>query len=198
MGINSTRINNTSRRGFFKKLIVGAGGLTLANSLREYLMPGQSGVIVAAAETPSIDKTVYGKYFLKSNGELPKASNFVSHDSTPGLQEKTGADFPYGDAAALPGATATIGWQVINESVTWETSHTHEYDELLIFFGMGLSDLHNSFDAEIDLWMGKEMEKHTITSTTLVFIPKGVRHAPLNFRKIRKPVLFHASPVHMP
>jgi len=40
--------------------------------------------------------------------------------------------------------------------------------------------------------MGKELEKHTITSTTVVYIPKGVWHCPLNFRAIRKPVLFHA------
>ena len=36
------------------------------------------------------------------------------------------------------------------------------------------------------------MEKHTITSTTIVFIPKGLNHCPLNFRVIKKPVLFHA------
>ena len=40
--------------------------------------------------------------------------------------------------------------------------------------------------------MGKELEKHTITSTTVVYIPKGVLHCPLNFRVINKPVLFHA------
>jgi hypothetical protein len=40
--------------------------------------------------------------------------------------------------------------------------------------------------------MGKELEKHTIASTTVVFIPKGALHCPLNFRAIRKPVLFHA------
>ncbi len=40
--------------------------------------------------------------------------------------------------------------------------------------------------------MGKELEKHTISSATVVFIPKGVLHCPLNFRSIRNPVLFHA------
>jgi len=95
-------------------------------------------------------------------------------------------------ASALPGATATIGWQVFTAPVCWETPHIHKYDEFLIFLGAELPDLCSSYDAEIDLWMGEEMEKHTITSTTVVFIPKGVQHAPLNFRAIRKPVLFHA------
>jgi hypothetical protein len=77
--------------------------------------------------------------------------------------------------------------------VCWETvPHAHKYDEFLIFLGAALPDLCTSFDAEIDLWMGKELEKHTITSTTVVFIPRGVLHCPLNFRAIRKPVLFHA------
>ena len=37
---------------------------------------------------------------------------------------------------------------------------------------------------------GKEQEKYTITEPTLVFIPKGLLHTPLNFRKINKPLLF--------
>jgi hypothetical protein len=92
----------------------------------------------------------------------------------------------------LPGATATIGWQVFTAPVCWETPHVHKYDEFLIFLGAQLPDLCKSFDAEIDFWMGEEMEKHTITSTTVLFIPKGIMHSPLNFRAIRKPVLFHA------
>jgi hypothetical protein len=55
-----------------------------------------------------------------------------------------------------------------------------------------LPDLCHSYDAEVDLWIGKELEKHTISAATIVFIPKGVLHCPLNFRKINKPILFHA------
>jgi len=84
----------------------------------------------------------------------------------------------------LAGVTAPVCWETI--------PHVHKYDEFLIFLGAQLPDLCKSFDAEIDLWMGKELEKHTITSTTVVFIPKGMLHCPLNFRAIRKPVLFHA------
>jgi len=38
--------------------------------------------------------------------------------------------------------------------------------------------------------MGKEQELYTITEPTLVFIPKGFLHAPLEFRKINKPLFF--------
>ncbi|MBN1904944.1 MAG: hypothetical protein JW927_07595 [Deltaproteobacteria bacterium] len=193
MSNESTMKESTSRRSFFKKLIVGAGGLAFANSLQKYLMPDQGEVMAAApANTPSPDGTIYGKYFLADKGEPPKANDFVGLNSLPMFPEIASPQTYFRGASALPGATATIGWQVFKDPVCWETPHIHKYDEFLIFLGAELPDLCKSYDAEIDLWMGEEMEKHTITSTTVVFIPKGMQHAPLNFRKINKPVLFHA------
>ena len=134
----------------------------------------------------------YDKYFLSYDGAEPKANDPTSLYSLPPFPEIASPQTYFRGASALPGATATIGWQVFTAPVCWETPHVHKYDEFLIFLGGELPDLCKSFDAEIDLWMGKEMEKHTITSTTIIFIPKGVLHCPLNFRVINKPVLFHA------
>lgn len=135
----------------------------------------------------------YDRYFLSDDGSEPKANDFVSLNSLPPFPEIASPQTYFRGASALPGATATIGWQVFTAPVCWETiPHVHKYDEFLIFLGAELPDLCRSFDAEVDLWMGKELEKHTITSTTVVYIPKGVLHCPLNFRAIRKPVLFHA------
>jgi len=192
MSHDITRKKSTTRRGFFRNIIAGAGGLALASSLRGALRPNQSELNAAPAETPSVDGTKYGKYFLSDNGEPPKANDFVSLNSLPPFPEIASPQTYFRGASALPGASATIGWQVFTDPVCWETPHVHKYDEFLIFLGAELPDLCSSFDAEIDLWMGEEMEKHTITSTTVVFIPKDVQHAPLNFRTIRKPVLFHA------
>lgn len=192
MSLENTSKKGTSRRGFFKKMIIGAGGLALANSLRDFLLPDENKAMAAPAKTPSSDGTIYGKYFLADNGEPPRANDFVSLNSIPPFPEIASPQTYFRGASALPGATATIGWQVFKAPVCWETPHIHKYDEFLIFLGAELPDLCSSFDAEIDLWMGEEMEKHTISSTTIVFIPKGMQHAPLNFRAIRKPVLFHA------
>ena len=182
----------TTRRGFFKHVTAGAGGMALAASLRGSLAPNPGGLMAAPAETESTDGTKYGKYFLSDKGEPPKAMDFVSLNSLPPFPEIASPQTYFRGASALPGATATIGWQVFTDPVCWETPHIHKYDEFLIFLGAELPDLCSSFDAEIDLWMGEEMEKHTIASTTIVFIPKGMQHAPLNFRAIHKPVLFHA------
>ncbi len=189
---SKSRKEGTTRRGFVKNITAGAGSLALAGSLRAALAPEQSELYAAAAEEPSKDGTLYGKYFLADNHEPPKEMDFVSLNSIPPFPEIASPQTYFRGASALPGATATIGWQVFIEPVCWETPHTHKFDEFLIFLGAELPDLCSSFDAEIDLWMGPEMEKHTITSTTIVYIPKGVQHAPLNFRAIRKPVLFHA------
>lgn len=138
-------------------------------------------------------ETKYGKYFLSYDGSPPRENDYVSLNSLPPFPEIASPQTYFRGASALPGAPASIGWQVIIAPVCWETiPHCHKHDEFLIFLGAQLPDLCQSFDAEIDLWMGKELEKHTITSTTVVFIPKGLLHCPLNFRVVRKPVLFHA------
>jgi len=192
MSLDSTGKKNTTRRGFVKNIAAGAGSFALASSLQKVLMPNQGGLMAAPAEAKSADGSIYGKYFLSDHGETPKEMDFVGLNSIPPFPEIASPQTYFRGASALPGATATIGWQVFTDPVCWETPHIHKFDEFLIFLGAELPDLCSSFDAEIDLWMGEEMEKHTITSTTVVFIPKGMQHAPLNFRAIRKPVLFHA------
>jgi len=68
-------------------------------------------------------------------------------------------------------------------------AHTHDYDEILGFFG---SDTENQGDlcGEAELWL--EDEKHIINKSCLVFIPKGMKHCPLFFTRIDKPI-FHFS-----
>ena len=39
---------------------------------------------------------------------------------------------------------------------------------------------------EIELWL--EDEKHTLTRTCIVFVPKGMMHCPLTVRRIDRPI----------
>jgi hypothetical protein len=96
-------------------------------------------------------------------------------------------------ARQIPGANMNMGWQLFTRPVFLEKApHTHGADEYLIFLGGELPDLFSSFDAEIDFWIGEEQEKYVITRPTIVYIPKGMPHTPLDFRKIVRPVLFSA------
>ncbi len=67
--------------------------------------------------------------------------------------------------------------------------HTHDYDEVLGFFGTNSDDIHD-LGAEAELWL--DDEKHILTKSCMVFIPKGLRHCPLRFVRVDRPV-FHFS-----
>jgi hypothetical protein len=84
-------------------------------------------------------------------------------------------------AGAAPGAT---GRRVGTES------HSHEYDEVIAFFGTDLNDPHD-LGAEVELWLGDE--KHIITKTSLVFVPAGLKHCPLTFLRVDRPVFHYTT-----
>jgi hypothetical protein len=67
--------------------------------------------------------------------------------------------------------------------------HKHEFPQYLNFYSANPNDARD-FDAEIELSLGEEGEKHIITRPTSVYVAAGLLHGPLNFVKINKPVLF--------
>jgi hypothetical protein len=69
-------------------------------------------------------------------------------------------------------------------------SHAHDYDEVIAFFGTDTNDPYD-LGAEVELWLGDE--KHIITKTSLVFIPAGLKHCPLIFLKVDRPVFHYTT-----
>jgi hypothetical protein len=67
--------------------------------------------------------------------------------------------------------------------------HRHEFDQYLCFASSNPDDPHD-FDAEIEMSLGEEQEKHIIASPTIAHIPPGLDHGPLDFVRVGKPVLF--------
>ena len=91
----------------------------------------------------------------------------------------------------FPGVGFSINWELIDKPFIMEKSgHTHDWDQLLCFVG---GDSKNFFDfgAEIEFFLGEEAERYVINSTTLVYIPRGLIHGPLEFKKIHKPIMFN-------
>ena len=67
----------------------------------------------------------------------------------------------------------------------------HSEEEYLCFTGYDMNDPWGSFDAEIEFWIGKDLnnlEKHIITKPTIVRIPPYTWHCPLQYRNVKKPV----------
>ena len=87
-------------------------------------------------------------------------------------------------------ADCSIGYHCISEPLDMPTPpHSHDCQQLLCFIGgnpLNLAD----FGAEIELCLGEEQEKHSINSTSIVSIPEGLKHCPLNFKKVSKPIIF--------
>ena len=78
-----------------------------------------------------------------------------------------------------------------NGPVNTELPHKHDFDEIIGFAGSDRSHPRN-LGGEIEFWMGGE--KHIITRTCLIFIPRGVQHCPIIFRKVDTPIfMFEAG-----
>jgi hypothetical protein len=63
----------------------------------------------------------------------------------------------------------------------------HDWDEYLVFLG---TDPEDPFDlrGEVEFWV--EDEKHIITRTCALFIPRGVFHTPFYIRRVDRPFVF--------
>jgi len=90
-----------------------------------------------------------------------------------------------------------LSWWPISEPFEMiSETHAHDFDQFLIFVG---GDMKNMPDlgGEVELTLGeneKELEKFVFTTATVVYIPAGLLHCPLNFKKVNnpsKPILFH-------
>ncbi|MFC1942050.1 hypothetical protein ACFLWU_02405 [Chloroflexota bacterium] len=69
--------------------------------------------------------------------------------------------------------------------------HTHDCDEVIAFFS-GDPQNPRELGGEIEFWM--EDEKYLITKSCLIFIPKGIKHCPLQVNRVDRP-MFHFSTV---
>ncbi len=67
--------------------------------------------------------------------------------------------------------------------------HVHPYTEFLLFMGCDCNDLRH-LGAEIEVYMGKEMERHLVTRPTIAIQPKGHPHCPVIVNKQDNPWIF--------
>ncbi len=67
--------------------------------------------------------------------------------------------------------------------------HVHPYTEFLLFMGADPDDL-SDLGAEVEMYMGKEMEKHVITKPSVAIQPARHPHCPVIVNKQDKPWIF--------
>jgi hypothetical protein len=86
----------------------------------------------------------------------------------------------------------TMYWQAITVPFIMNPDmHQHDFPQYLTFLGGDVTNM-LELDGEIELILsedGTNLEKHTITKATTVYIPAGLYHCPLEFKKVTRPIL---------
>lgn len=94
----------------------------------------------------------------------------------------------------IPGAQIYLPYRSYNKvGVIDSEPHFHRDEEYLAFVGHDLRDAFESFDAEIEMWMGEDindMEKIVINKPTMVRVPKYYWHGPIEIKRLGKPLFF--------
>ena len=96
----------------------------------------------------------------------------------------------------VPGCSLFAGCEILwglpgGKPVSIEIPHSHDFDEVIGFGGTN-RNYPRELGGEIEFLMGGE--KHIITQTCLIFVPKGVLHCPVTFNRIDTPIfMFEAA-----
>ena len=66
--------------------------------------------------------------------------------------------------------------------------HEHKYPEIFMHLG---TDPANPYDlgAEVEMFVGPEMEKHVLTKSTIICLPAGLPHGPWRVMSVRRPFM---------
>lgn len=121
-------------------------------------------------------ETKYGKLFNREpykKGRNPEVIEPMMHLN--GEKDGGGADI------TISISFITQPFRMIKEP------HKHDRDQFIIFMGNNPDDA-KEFGAVAEMTLGAEGEKHIIDSPTVLHIPKGLIHGPLEYKKIDKPI----------
>jgi hypothetical protein len=78
-------------------------------------------------------------------------------------------------------------WGGKTTSGTTESPHVHPHDEVIGFISSD-PDNPQELDAKMEIILGDET--HWLTKSCLVHVPAGMKHCPLTFREVNRPVFF--------
>ncbi|MBN1190112.1 MAG: hypothetical protein JXA46_10200 [Dehalococcoidales bacterium] len=120
-------------------------------------------------------------YKPKPNRIVPKGM-IIPPDIEKRMTSMTYFDNEYPKGAFL----LDVCWFLIG-SDTGPQAHTHDFDEVLAFYGSNPEDPWNLY-GEVEIWLADE--KYMLTRSCAVFIPAGLQHCPMIVRKADRPI-FH-------
>ncbi|MDR3363686.1 MAG: hypothetical protein LBS91_01865 [Clostridiales Family XIII bacterium] len=141
--------------------------------------------------TTSNDEKKTAKYIVRKLNEPA-----IIGDDIKEMYSKFAKRILWIDDNEVPGAFQmnTAWWKKAQPRDPLFPEHVHEYDELIGFFGSDPEDPYN-LGAVIELDLDGETNR--IESSSLIFVPGGMKHNPLRLLKVDRPI-FHFSVVMSP
>ena len=76
----------------------------------------------------------------------------------------------------------------IDTPIHMERPHAHDFDQFFCFLGTP-EDL-RVFDGEVEVHLGEEDAVNIVNSTTVVYVPRGMIHCPMIWKRVTKPMMF--------
>ena len=137
----------------------------------------------------------YGKHIYRRPAiDQGKTQTGTAESERPGrsMGGRGNLPFVYTHTNTWPELTVNCNFAMIHVTSPYllaDAPHSHTFDELLYFIGGNPADV-NEFGAVIEVALGEEWEKHVIDTTSIIYIPAGLSHCPINVKKVDKPVLF--------
>jgi hypothetical protein len=109
-----------------------------------------------------------------------------NYEMAPGIKNRQSPTMTVMSSAQVPEANYYIelGWIYDIPEPNLIPEHAHEYNEIVLHIG-GDSDSPEDLGAEIEIYVGGQ--PLTFSTTTALFMPKGVKHGPLTWKKVVKP-----------
>jgi hypothetical protein len=117
--------------------------------------------------------TKYGKYVIKK----PVATGGY------------GPEFIYTGEKEYKSDFTIMFLRITEPTLMEEFAHSHDFDMYLYFMSFDPNNM-GELGANIEIGLGEEREIHKITTPTTVYIPAGMVHCPLEFKRVDKPILF--------
>ena len=131
-------------------------------------------------------ETKYGKYIIST----PNPNKI--RPPRPPDAERTGEIVVDVDDEIIEGAF------YLNCALIWKASgrgspggaHSHDWPEYIGFFGSNPEDPHD-LCGEVEVHL--DDEKHIITKSSAVFIPGGLKHCPIIFHRVDRPIFYFST-----
>jgi len=132
-------------------------------------------------------KSKYGKYII-TDTDFPLIHPRTKESyqfNTLWIHEKMGGALE--DAFYLE--TALVRFP--GETLPQAKPHKHDFDEYIVFLGTNPDDPQD-LCGEVEFWLGGD-EKHTLTRTCAIFVPKGMYHCPFKFVRVDRPIVIFTT-----